>query len=182
MATNTNTIIGRDTRVRGRLAGRTDLEVQGHLEGELAIEGDVRVDSTGTVAADIHARRIVVRGAVKGNLTGDESIVLEDGARVVGDLRAPRVTIAVGGLVRGYVETGLGGARSSAPHKSAAHHAPAKAHVAHTPAKTHAAPAPAKKEAAKKDAKITLAGGKTAPKPVVPVLKKGTKGALTKRR
>jgi len=46
-----------------------------------------------------------VRGAVKGDLVGEHAVVLEDGARVVGDIRAPRVTIAQGALVRGYVQT-----------------------------------------------------------------------------
>lgn len=186
-SSGTTTIIGRDTRVRGRVTGAHDLEVQGHVEGELTIEGDVRIDATGTVAADVRARRIVVRGAVKGNLNADEAITLEEGARVVGDLRAPRVAIAVGGLVRGYVETGAASSAKSASHKTTAHHAPTKA-VHHAPAKVHHA-APAKKahvahvtHKAHAGSKMTLAGGKSAPRPVVPVLKKGTKAALTKRR
>ena len=188
----TATIIGRDTRVHARVSGAGDIEVQGHLEGELSVGGEARIESTATVAADVRARRIVVRGAVKGDLSAEESILLEEGARVVGDVRAPRVAIAPGGLVRGYVETQAAGAkpaaRAAAParHAAPAQSAPArradgvravppapksKPHVAHVAAK-HAAP---------KARGLTLAGGK-APPPVVPVLKKGTKAALTKRR
>ncbi|MCQ6458717.1 bactofilin family protein, partial [Vibrio parahaemolyticus] len=58
----------------------------------------------------ISARRIVVRGAVKGDLVAEEAVILESGARVVGDLRAPRISIAQGGLVRGHVQTGAAGA------------------------------------------------------------------------
>ena len=186
----TATIIGQGTRLAARVSGSGDVEVQGHLEGELTISGEARIEATGTVAADVRARRIVVRGAVKGDLTADESIHLEDGARVVGDLRAPRVAIAPGGLVRGYVETGA--AASGKPAARAA--APAR-HTTHSAHATHAAPvravppAPKSKPAvahvpAKPAAKgrgLTLAGGK-APPPLVPVLKKGTKAALTKRR
>jgi cytoskeletal protein CcmA (bactofilin family) len=183
---NATTLIGRDTRIKGRVTGAShDVEVQGHLEGELTIEGDVRIDATGTVAADIRARRIVVAGAVKGNLNADDAIVLEAGARVVGDLRAPRIAIAVGGLLRGHVETGAAGAHASPRKATAGHHAPAKV-VHHAPAKhAHTPPAKivhAKKDHAKAAPKMTLAGGKSAPRPVVPVLKKGTKAALTKRR
>ncbi len=70
--------------------------------------GDVTVDVHGMVGADIRGRRLVVRGAVKGDLLGEQAILLEEGARVVGDVRAPRVAIAPGALVRGYVETGEG--------------------------------------------------------------------------
>jgi cytoskeletal protein CcmA (bactofilin family) len=184
----TATIIGRDTRIRARVTGSSDVEVQGHLEGELTVTGEVRVEQTATIAADIRARRIIVRGAIRGDLNADEAILLEEGARVVGDVRAPRVAIAPGGLVKGYVETGHAGegkrssssAARSAPvvRESVRHAAPAPAkHAAKAPAK--AAPAPAKHAA--KGRGLTLAGGK-APPPVVPVLKKGTKAALTKRR
>jgi cytoskeletal protein CcmA (bactofilin family) len=179
------TIIGRDTRIHARVTGASDVEVQGHLEGELTVTGEVRVEQTATIAADIRARRIIVRGAVRGDLNADEAILLEEGAKVVGDVRAPRVSIAPGGLVRGYVETGHAGEGKRASHSTATRAAPAAVRHAPPPAKsapakvTHAKAAPAK--AAPKGRGMTLAGGK-APPPVVPVLKKGTKAALTKRR
>lgn len=187
MATHATTIIGRDTRVRARVAGAGDVEVQGHLEGELTVGGEVTIDATATVAADVRARRIVVRGAVKGDLSADEAIHLEDGARVVGDIRAPRVAIAPGGLVRGYVETQAAGAKpatraAAAPavrHAPPARHAPVRAVPHAPPSKPKVAHVAAK--VSPKGRGLTLAGGK-APPPVVPVLKKGTKAALTKRR
>jgi cytoskeletal protein CcmA (bactofilin family) len=177
-------VIGQGTRIRGRITGSHDLEVQGHIEGELTMAGDVRVDASATIAADVHARRVVVRGAIKGDVIADEAITLEEGARVVGDLRAPRVAIAPGGLVRGYVETGHAGEghkTKKAQPAAVARHAPAAAKV-HAPApKPVHAKTVAAKPAATKRGGITLAGGK-APPPVVPVLKKGTKAALTKKR
>src|SRR5580692_11196141 len=107
MAANV-TVIGRTTRVRGRLTGSGDLEVQGFVEGEIAVGGDVTIDPQGMVGASVRGRKLVVRGAVKGDLVGDEAVLLEEGARVVGDIRAPRVAIAQGALVRGYVQTGEG--------------------------------------------------------------------------
>jgi len=141
---------------------------------------NVRVDAAATIAANVHGRRIVVRGAIKGDLAADEAIALEEGARVVGDLRAPRVAIAPGGLVRGYVETGHAGeghrSKAAAQTKKATpvHHAPAAKHPA--------PPKPASKVTVSKAApKAPVSRGK-APPPVVPVLKKGTKAALTKKR
>ena len=105
MAANVS-VIGRTTRVHGRVTGAVDLEVQGFVEGEIVVGGDVTVDAHGMVGAGVRGRRLVVRGAVKGDLVGEEAVSLEDGARVVGDVRAPRVAIGPGALVRGYVETG----------------------------------------------------------------------------
>ncbi len=76
------------------LTGAVDLEVQGYVEGEIAVDGDVTVDAHGLVGANVRGRNLLVRGAVRGDLVGDESVLLEAGARVVGDVRAPRVAIA----------------------------------------------------------------------------------------
>jgi len=190
------TVIGRGTRIRGRVSGSVDLEIQGHIEGEVTVEGDVTVDAHGLVGANVSGRRLVVRGAVKGDLVGEEAVVREDGARVVGDVRAPRVAIGPGALVKGYVQTG--GIDGSARGKGAAAMR-ALPRPAAAPSK-QAAPAPAARPAAKapppkpvavpasakgpQRAPIAIAGGqarRAPPPPVVPVLKK-VKGALHKKK
>jgi cytoskeletal protein CcmA (bactofilin family) len=182
------TIISRSSRVRGRFTGSGDLEILGHVEGEIELAGDVTVDTQGLVAANVSAQRIVVRGAVKGDLTASDAILLEEGAKVVGDVRAPRIAIAPGALLRGYVQTAnAGAAPARARTQQARVEAPARAPqvaVAKAPAvqvrqapvaapsRPHVAVAAPPKPAAK-------AGP---PAPVVPVLKKGAKGALNKKR
>lgn len=186
------TVIGRGTRIRGRVTGAVSLEIHGHVDGEIAVDGDVTVDGQGLVGANISARRLVVRGAVKGDLTGEEAVLLEEGARVVGDVRAPRVAIAPGALVRGYVQTGgVSGAprarsSSSTAARPAARPAAAPVKVAPAPAKAAAAPAKIIAKAAPVAARTapTAVSGTRAqpPPPVVPALKKGAKGALNKKK
>src|ERR1700722_4212476 len=122
------TVIGRGAHVTGRMTGAVDLEIHGRVDGDVAVDGEVTIETEGLVGANVGARRLVVRGAVKGDLTGEEAVLLEKGARVVGDIRAPRVAISPGALVRGYVETGQAGAASR-------RRAPA---TARPPAQTHA--------------------------------------------
>jgi cytoskeletal protein CcmA (bactofilin family) len=198
MATNA-TVIGKTTRVRGRVTGDVDLEVLGFVEGEIAVGGDVTIDTTGIVGAGIHGRRLVVRGAVKGDLVGEESILLDAGARVVGDVRAPRVAIAPGALVRGFVQTGDadGAGGRAARVQPAARVAPAPAArtasagnaVAAAPPKVAAAPVPAKvarpmpAPAARPAAASppANAGARRPPPPVVPALR-SAKGQIAKKK
>lgn len=198
------TVIGRGTRIRGRVTSSgqgASLEIQGHVEGEVSVDGDVTIDTQGLVGANVSARRLVVRGAVKGDLTGEEAVVLEEGARVVGDIRAPRVAIAPGALVRGYVQTGgaSGAPRARTASASAARPAAkpvaAAAKVAPAPAKvapkttTTIAQTPSRPETHARAAPIAISGGRPVaagrqgpPPPVVPALKKGAKGALNKKK
>ena len=200
MAANV-TVIGRTTRVRGRVTGAVDLEVQGFVEGDIAVGGDVTIDAQGMVGASVRGRRLVVRGAVKGDLVGEESILLEEGARVVGDVRAPRVAIAPGALVRGYVQTGdadAAGARAARaqpaarPVRRATRRAPAPSRCSApwsrrrrppppAPAKVVARPQPAPAARAAAAAEPANAGPRRPPPPVVPALR-SAKGQIAKKK
>jgi cytoskeletal protein CcmA (bactofilin family) len=198
MAANV-TIIGKTTRVRGRVTGAVDLEVQGYVEGDIAVGGDVTIDAHGIVGAGVRGRRLLVRGAVKGDLVGEESILLESGARVLGDVRAPRVAIALGALVRGHVQTGdadaagvrAARAQTAARPVVAAQPAGRPAHAANpvvvAPPKAVAAPpskvarpqpAPAARAAAPAPAS---AAPRRPPPPVVPALR-SAKGQIAKKK
>jgi cytoskeletal protein CcmA (bactofilin family) len=196
MAAANVSVIGRASRVRGNLTGEGDLEVQGFVAGDISVHGDVTVDAQGLVDANVHGRRLVVRGAVRGNLTGDESIVLEDGARVVGDLRAPRVAIGQGALVRGYVQTGdavapaavtRARAQQATESNSATRAQPPRAAAARPAAPPPraapvAAPRPAPKPEPASEATSPNNGGpRRPPPPVVPALKK-MKGQILKKK
>jgi cytoskeletal protein CcmA (bactofilin family) len=194
MAANA-TVIGRTTRVRGRLSGDVDLTIEGFVEGEIAVTGNVTVDTHGMVGANVQGRRLTVRGAIRGDLVGGEAVVLEEGARVVGDVRAPRIAIAQGALMRGLVQTGDDGA-AQAPavraHQLAKLAKPAAATSRAAAAPPALAPAPAKAAAAVKPAAAALpappsphrgnsSGARRPPPPIVPALKK-MKGQLLKKR
>ena len=195
------TVIGRGVRVRGRVTGDADLTIEGHVEGEVDVTGEVTVETGGLLGASVSARVIVVRGAVRGDLTAGEAVRLEEGARVVGDLRAPRISIAKGALVRGLVQTG--GIETTLPRaKTAAKSTPAVApRRAPTPAPVarpaavapprpaapaappRPAPMPVPRPVAARPVPVAVshAAPKGPPPPVVPALKKGAKAALKKK-
>jgi cytoskeletal protein CcmA (bactofilin family) len=184
------TVIGRGANVVGTVSGAVDLTVHGRIEGAVAVDGDVTIEADGLVAASVSGHHVVVRGAVKGDVTGEEAIRLEEGARVAGDLRAPRIAITRGALVRGYVQTGgAAGAGESAGRTQARAAAPVRRAPPPSPSRTAPAPAaPSESNAAARHAPTPtlLAGGTPAapkgpPPPVVPALRKGAKGTLKKR-
>ena len=167
------TVIGRGAHVTGRVEGAVDLAIHGREDGDVAIEGEVTISAQGLVGANVSARRLVVQGAVRGDLSGEEAVRLEEGARVVGDVKAPRVAIAPGALIKGFVQTGEANA---APRARA--HTAARAVPKASTRELRTAPAADKGAHA-----ATLAGmaPKRPPAPVVPALKKGAKGALKRK-
>ncbi|KYF80778.1 hypothetical protein BE11_08915, partial [Sorangium cellulosum] len=97
--------IGPTTAIRGNVQGDGDLEILGRVEGSVVMTGDVTIGEGALIQSDVRGRRVVVRGAVAGNISGEEAVILEPGARVVGDLGAPQIGIHAGALVRGNVTT-----------------------------------------------------------------------------
>jgi cytoskeletal protein CcmA (bactofilin family) len=121
MAARDESRIGRGTVVRGTVRGVGDLEIEGTVHGVVEVVGDLSLTETAKVrveAGALKGARVTVRGAVAGAIEGEVAIVLEEGARVVGDLTAPSVGIRPGGMLRGYVATGDG--ESEAPTKNRA--------------------------------------------------------------
>jgi cytoskeletal protein CcmA (bactofilin family) len=197
-----SSVIGRGTTVRGKVRGEGDLEVWGFVEGEIEVSGDVTVEAGGMVGASIHARRVIVRGAVRGDLAGSESVELDTEARVVGDLTAPRVSIREGALVRGMVSTSGGasaparGTRGAVNQVRQVRETPKPAAVVTSAAtiarEVREAPKPVAKPAVAREVRETPkpvavegkaatkraeapTGVRTPPPQTVPVLKKGTK-------
>jgi cytoskeletal protein CcmA (bactofilin family) len=97
------TVVAAGTHIVGRLSGQEDIRVHGTIEGRIHLAATLFVEPEGIIAAEVSAHDVVVAGTVVGNLIASGSIVLAASARVVGDLRAPRLVVAPGAAFRGQV-------------------------------------------------------------------------------
>jgi len=192
-----NSVIGSATVVSGHVRGAGALEILGRVEGDVTVTGDVVVGPTGRVRGNISAAELTVSGQVQGNLRGSEVVLVERGARVVGDIASPRIGIAPGALVRGHVQTDgepalaqasfvkrpavaarvgapqpVPAALLKAPHKAE----PRRLEPARSP------PASVAAEAESAPVRPVKAEPRRPPPPVVPVISKGTKAKKKKSR
>jgi len=89
--------------LEGELEGDTDLIVHGHVHGPIRVGGALVIEASGVVRGHVHAHTVTVRGVLKGNAFGDEAVRVDEGAKLVGDLRAPRVHVVPGARFRGQI-------------------------------------------------------------------------------
>src|SRR5260370_25769974 len=171
------TVAGQGIFLRGSIRGEGAREIRGRIEGDVEVGGEVTIADGALIKADVTARRITVRGAVAGNLTGEDGVGLGEGAGVVGDVRGAWIGIAEGALLRGNVQTGnaaegqKGRARGAAAARTAARAEPRKVPVVAQAARNGSP----KRSAAESEERPGP------PPPVVPALKKGARAALSKR-
>jgi cytoskeletal protein CcmA (bactofilin family) len=97
-------IIGKNITIRGNLSGAEDLIVEGQVEGTISLSNHLTVEASGVVEANLDVEDLTVNGTVRGDIRASRSICIHTDARVVGDIRAPRVIIEDGARFKGRVE------------------------------------------------------------------------------
>jgi cytoskeletal protein CcmA (bactofilin family) len=99
-----DTVIGKETEVKGSISSTGVIRIDGKVEGEIAHKGDVIVGETGRIAANITARNLAVAGSVSGNIDASGKLELLPSARVVGDIKTGSLLISEGALFKGRSE------------------------------------------------------------------------------
>lgn len=89
------------TRIEGDLEIQGDVRLDGQIEGKVIGTATVTVSEKATVKANIHAPTVVVDGSVRGELHARDRLELHRTAKVTGALRAPRLRIDEGALFEG---------------------------------------------------------------------------------
>jgi cytoskeletal protein CcmA (bactofilin family) len=112
--------IGPSTHVRGRIHGDGDLVIEGHVEGDLSLRGDLTIAEGGSVKSEaVEAGAVTIAGALEGDVAATGPVRLAAGARVRGNLKGSAVVMDDGARFSGRLdcefdlppELGGGGAR-----------------------------------------------------------------------
>lgn len=99
------TRIGPSVSLEGTLKCEEDLRLEGDLKGAVSVPAHrVVIGSSGQVKANVYARVIEVEGRVVGDLVGVERIVVAASGHVVGNLKAPRVSLENGAQFKGSID------------------------------------------------------------------------------
>ena len=99
------TVLGPSVTLRGELAGDEDLVIEGQFDGTLHLRDHcLTVGPQGQVKAEIQASRVIVQGAVTGNINARDRIEIRKTGRVMGDLVAPGIAIEDGAYFKGSIE------------------------------------------------------------------------------
>jgi cytoskeletal protein CcmA (bactofilin family) len=100
-----STVIGKSVTIRGEVAGKEDLYMDGVVEGTIALpENRLTVGPNARVMADVNAHEVVIFGLVEGNLRASGRIELRASAVVKGDIVAERLSIEENASMKGRVD------------------------------------------------------------------------------
>jgi cytoskeletal protein CcmA (bactofilin family) len=98
------TVIGVNTRFVGTLSSDGNVRIDGSMEGDIEILGNLIIGETGRVIATIKAQNVHISGAVKGEIMAAENLEISPTGKLWGDIATGKLHIEPGGLFRGQSE------------------------------------------------------------------------------
>lgn len=99
-----DTIIGKNTHIKGTITSTGVLRVDGKIEGQLVHRGDLIVGESGTIEATISVRHITIAGRVRGNVEAEGKIEIVSTGQLTGDVKSSGLIIADGAVFVGKSE------------------------------------------------------------------------------
>ncbi|MGA8220279.1 MAG: polymer-forming cytoskeletal protein [Candidatus Acidiferrales bacterium] len=112
--------LGSTIEIKGRISGEEDLQVDGKVEGPVALAGQrLTVGRSGQLNSEVTAREIVVYGKVTGNLRASDRVEIKKDGAVTGDIITARISIEDGAFFKGRIEIDGGKSQPSHQHEEA---------------------------------------------------------------
>jgi cytoskeletal protein CcmA (bactofilin family) len=91
-----DTILSSDIDFSGTLQFEKPFLIRGKVAGEIDAKGLLVVDEAAVVEANINASRVIIRGAVKGNVNATEKVEITVTGKLVGNVTSPEVNMETG--------------------------------------------------------------------------------------
>ncbi len=99
-----SSVLGRGARVRGRVSGEGDLRVEGQIEGDVTLSGELSIEEAGSITGDIDAAAVTIAGTLQGNVASRGAVTIRVGARVEGNMGGAEVSLEEGASFVGRIE------------------------------------------------------------------------------
>jgi len=98
-------IIGPAMTIKGSIHSKTDVFLDGVVEGELNVEGSrLTIGPHGQVLANARAREMDIQGIITGNVETTGTTSIRESGKLVGDVKTGGILIELGAVVKGTIE------------------------------------------------------------------------------
>lgn len=106
-------VVAADITIEGKIEGSGHVRIAGKFKGDVNVDGNLTIDRGATVTGQVRAAAVIVSGELNGNIEGAKRVELQEGGVIAGDVKSGSLTVAAGSRMRGQVEFGWDGVKSS---------------------------------------------------------------------
>ena len=100
-----SSVVSAATEITGNISGQGDLRVDGKVDGNISVSGDVLIADEARVRGGISGAQVLVDGDLSGDVEATGSVHVGPRAIYRGSLRGERVSIAPGASVAADLDT-----------------------------------------------------------------------------
>lgn len=98
-------MIGPSIRIKGDVRGEESLVIQGQVEGSINLEHNkLIIGQEGQVTATVHAHTVTIEGTLKGDVFGEDRVIVKKNGNVHGNVTAPQVSMEEGAKFKGSID------------------------------------------------------------------------------
>ncbi len=98
-ANSVPSIISSDVVIKGNLTTSGEIQLDGTIEGDVK-SNSLTIGENGTVKGKVNADDVIVKGSVKGSISG-RNVRVEKSAKITGDLCHQTLSIEAGAFIEG---------------------------------------------------------------------------------
>jgi len=91
-----DTVLANDIDFTGSIYFEDPFMIKGRMSGSIEAKGDLLIDVGATVEASIKAKRVVIKGSVKGDIEAEQVVHVFSSGSLTGDVTAPEVILDTG--------------------------------------------------------------------------------------
>lgn len=100
-------MIGAKVKITGDIVSSEDLLIEGEVSGTVSLKDhELVVGNSGKLQANVNAKTVRIEGEVRGDINGQERVIISASGNVEGNLIAPRVILEDGGRFKGSIDMG----------------------------------------------------------------------------
>jgi cytoskeletal protein CcmA (bactofilin family) len=95
------TVIGQGTAIEGNLRAKGRVQIDGHLQGKLEVDGQVSVGPSGSISGEVIADELAIGGRVEGKVTARKHLYVAASGAVHGELCYGTLQVERGAVIDG---------------------------------------------------------------------------------
>ena len=99
-------LIGSGTQITGDINSTGDVRIDGTLYGNITLQGRLVIGHNGKIEGNVTCQNADVSGEIKGKLNVNETLVLKNTSKILGDIVTGKIAIEPGALFTGTCNMG----------------------------------------------------------------------------
>ncbi len=94
--------LGPGAKVNGKLLFEGNTTIEGDIDGEIMVRGDLTIGERATIKGKVAATSILIRGKVTASVHAEKRLEIQPPGVVVGDMITPSLVVVDGALIEGH--------------------------------------------------------------------------------